>query len=139
MPLYFWTMLKIFCCLLFVAYTGSASAQAPEVACCAKAKGASQALACSLTTEEMRLRKETVLASLKAQVVARKELDNGYSYKFPGSDEMVDELAEFIKTERACCAFFSFGLTVAGDRSSACLELTGPEGAKDMIQRELGL
>lgn len=85
------------------------------------------------------MRKETVLASLKAQVVDRKELENGYRYTFPGTDRMVDELAEFIKTERTCCAFFSFGLTIAGDKSTAYLELTGPQGTKEMIQHELGL
>lgn len=51
---------------------------------------------------------------------------------------MVDELTEFIKTERNCCKFFSFGLTVAGDKSSAYLELTGPEGVKEVIREELG-
>lgn len=96
-------------------------------------------LSCTLTTEELRMRKETVLASLKEQVVERKELENGYAYTFPGTDEMVDELTEFIKTERSCCAFFSFGLTITGDRSTARLELTGPEGAKEMIRTELGL
>jgi len=96
-------------------------------------------LTCTLTTEEIRHRKETVLASLKAQVVDRTELENGFAYRFAGSDAVVDELTEFIKTERACCSFFSFGLTIAGDKTYACLQLTGPPGAKEMIVQELGL
>jgi hypothetical protein len=52
---------------------------------------------------------------------------------------MVDELTSFIKTERECCSFFTFNLSVAGDKSAAWLELSGPEGAKDFIKTELGL
>ncbi len=96
-------------------------------------------VSCTLTTEEMRHRKETVLASLKAQVVDRTELENGFALRFAGTDAAVDELTEFIKTERACCSFFLFGLTIAGDRSFASLQLTGPPGAKEMITEELGL
>lgn len=133
-------MLKPLCCTALLAIAGATLAQETPMkpACCA-AKGGSAALSCSLTTEELRNRKETVLASLKQQVVERKELPNGYHYTFPGTDQVVDELAEFIKTERTCCAFFTFGLTVAGDKSTACLELTGPEGVKEVIASELGL
>lgn len=133
-------MLRTACCIAAVACSFAMHAQdKPKDACCAAKAGNRQAIACSLTSDEPRNRKETVLARLKAQVVTRKELDNGFAYTFPGTDQMVDELAEFIKTERACCSFFTFGLTVAGDRSSACLELTGPDGVKDMIVSELGL
>lgn len=131
-------MIKLFSCFVLLACASSAVAQAPH-ACCAKKTDTAQALSCTLTTAELQLRKETVLASLKTKVIERTELDTGWSFRFPGTDEMVDELAEFIKTERHCCAFLSFTLTVAGDKSSADLVLTGPEGAKDVITSELGL
>jgi hypothetical protein len=62
---------------------------------------------------------------------------NGFAYKFEGSDSMLDELVTFIKTERACCDFFSFKLSVSGDQSETWLEITGPAGAKDFIAKEL--
>jgi hypothetical protein len=52
---------------------------------------------------------------------------------------MLDELTEFIKTERECCDFFVFNLSISGDKSEAWLELTGEEGAKNFIESELGL
>lgn len=52
---------------------------------------------------------------------------------------MLDELIEFIKTERECCDFFTFNLSITGDKSEAWLELTGVEGAKDFVTTELGL
>jgi hypothetical protein len=94
-------------------------------------------LTCKLTTPEIRQRKETVIKSLKRQVLAKKELKNGYSYKFVGTDKMLDELTAFIKTERECCDFFIFNLFISSDKSEAVLEITGPKGAKDFIETEL--
>jgi hypothetical protein len=105
--------------------------------CCAKNK--SGVLACKLSTPELRERKETVLASLKKQLVEKKELTDGYAFKFSGSDAMLDELTEFIKTERECCDFFTFNLSIAGDKNEIWLELRGVEGAKDFVTDELGL
>lgn len=135
-------MLRTICCaLLFTCGLGAtAQTDAPApAACCAAHKPAGKALSCSLTTEEYQKRKETVLASLKTQVLERAELPDGYAYSFEGSDKVIDELTEFIKTERTCCAFLSFNLAVSGDKKIARLELTGPEGAKEVIREELDL
>jgi hypothetical protein len=104
-----------------------------------EAKNKKGVLTCKLTTPELRQRKETVIKSLKSQILTKKELKNGYSYKFAGTDKMVDELAEFVKTERACCDFFVFNLSISGDKSEAWLEITGPKGAKEFIKTELEL
>lgn len=96
-------------------------------------------IACKLTSPEMQKRKITVIASLKKQILEKKTLNNGYAYKFKGTDSVVDELAEFVKTERLCCDFFDFELKVAGDTSFAWLTITGPKGAKDFITSELEL
>ena len=94
-------------------------------------------LACKLTSPELGQRKATVITGLKEQMIEKKELKNGYSYKFVGTDQMVDELTEFIKTERECCDFFTFNLSISGDKSEAWLVITGPKGAKDFIRTEL--
>jgi len=102
-----------------------------------EAKNKKGGLSCKLTTPEFRERKDTIIKSLKSQILDKKELKNGYSYKFAGSDEMVDELGEFVKTERACCNFFVFNISTSGDKSEAWLEITGPKGAKNFIKTEL--
>ena len=104
-----------------------------------KASNQSGELSCKPSTPKLTKRKETVLKSLKQQILETVELSDGYAFKFPGTDKVLDELAEFIKTERTCCDFFIFGLSISGDTSEAWLELTGPEGAKDFITGELGL
>lgn len=103
------------------------------------AKNNDSEISCKLTTPEFQKRKETVIASLKSKIIERKELPNGYSYKFAGTDTIVDELAEFVKSERACCSFFTFSLSFSGDGTEAWLNLTGSEGAKEMITNELNM
>ena len=98
-----------------------------------------QPVACKLTTPELQQRKATVIASLKGQVLEKQELSNGFSYKFKGTDSVIDELTTFIKTERLCCSFFEFDLKISGDASFAWLTITGPKGAKDFIINELAL
>jgi len=102
------------------------------------AKNKINEISCGLTSPELRQRKETVIASLKKQIIEKKELKNGYAFKFLGTDEVLGELVEFIRTERQCCSFFIFTLSISGDKSEAWLELTGAKGVKDFITAELG-
>ena len=99
----------------------------------------SEELVCNLTSPELRKRKETVLENLKRQILEKKEMSNGFAFRFPGSDVVMDELTAFIKTERECCRFFTFDLSVSGDKSKIWLSLTGAPGVKDFITGELGL
>lgn len=94
-------------------------------------------LTCKLTTPELQERKKTVIAELKNLMLEKVETDNGYKYKFDGSDKTLDLLNNFIKTERLCCSFFVFTLTASSDAKSTWLELSGPEGTKDFIKHEI--
>lgn len=120
----------LICCMM-VASIG-ANAQATK-----NKKEMKKDLACKLTSKELRERKATVIKSLKSQLIEKQELSNGYKYRFAGTDKMIDELAEFVKTERACCDFFTF--TLSFEAESAFLEITGPEGTKEFIKTELEL
>jgi hypothetical protein len=94
-------------------------------------------ITCKLTSSELQKRKATVIAELKAAVLSRKELTNGYGYEFAGTDEILDKLNTFIKTERMCCEFFTFQLTV--EENKTLLTITGPEGTKEFIKEEVDL
>jgi hypothetical protein len=98
---------------------------------------ATKPISCKLTAPELQKRKATVIAALKALVLEKKELENGFSYKFDGTDEILDKLNDFIKTERACCDFFTFQITVEGQ--TARLNITGPNGAKEFLKDEVDL
>ena len=120
--------------ILMVTLTSIAQKKAACSNDCCKKKEAT--FACKLTSAEFRERKVTVIASLKKQVLEKKELKNGFAYKFTATDSMVDEITNFIKTERQCCGFFSFNLTINGD-SETWLRITGPKGVKEVIINEL--
>jgi hypothetical protein len=96
-------------------------------------------IACKLTTPEFRKRKATIIAALKAEVLEKRELANGYAYRFAGTDMMLDNLVAFIKSERECCDFLTFHLSLSGDKKETWLELTGPGKVKDFILSELEL
>ena len=101
----------------------------------AKMKGDKAAFSCKLTSKELQQRKAEVIGSLKEQVLERKELSNGYAYKFKSDDQTIDQLVSFIKAEKQCCSFFSFNLAI--DEEATWLHLTGEEGVKDFITAEL--
>lgn len=132
--------LPIFCLACFSMLSCQKSMS--DKYCCSptnKAKNSSTALVCKLPSKEFQERKLTVLASLKNKVREKKELSNGYAFRFDGNDQVLTEVTEFIRTERECCSFFTFNLSVSGDKSEIWLELTGVEGAKDFITQELEL
>ena len=106
-----------------------------EDACCKKPKETT--FKCKLTSPELRERKATVIADLKKMIIRKKELKDGYAYKFSGSDEVVAKLNEFIKTESECCDFFTFKITVNSNKSEAWLHITGEKGVKDFIKTEI--
>ena len=86
-------------------------------------KTITKALTCKLTTPELRRRKATVIAELKALVLSRIELANGYVYTFKSKDDILDKLTDFIKTERMCCDFLTFQLTVFEDTALLTLSV----------------
>jgi hypothetical protein len=95
-------------------------------------------LSCKLTSTDLQKRKINVLSVLKNKILEKKELNDGYSFKFENSDEMIDLLTDFIKSERQCCDFFNFALSVRND-GFIWFDLTGPKDAKKMIGEELDL
>lgn len=95
-------------------------------------------LACNLSESELILRKDSVLNTLKSKILEKKELENGYAFRFAGTDEILDDLTAFIKSERKCCTFFVFGLFASSNQEELWLKLSGPEGTKAFIDKELG-
>lgn len=105
-----------------------------------KANYQDQSLKCKLTGPELRKRKAAILSDVKNKVIEKNEIKNGFKYKFPGEDKMLDLLTYFIQTERQCCQFFDFNLYVAGNPEKyMVLQITGPEGVKKFIKDELNL
>jgi hypothetical protein len=120
-------------CLLVLFITLTAHGQTKKT----DMETATKPVTCKLTTPELQKRKATVIAELKSLILTRQELENGFSYKFEGKDEILDKINDFIKTERMCCDFFTFQLTV--EENTALLNITGPAGTKEFLKEEVDL
>ncbi len=94
-------------------------------------------LHCNLPDTEFRIRKATLVGELKSLALTRQEISNGYRYTFSGSDQLIDLLIAFIKAERQCCHFMEFSLSTNGTSGHTFLELTGPEGVKEFIDKQI--
>lgn len=90
-------------------------------------------IACSLTDAELQNRRKTVLRKAARSLIDFTELENGFSYRFPANDEVFQDLATVINLERKCCPFLNFKLTTEAGSDFVSFELSGREGAKEMI------
>ncbi len=113
--------------LLFAVCAGMTIAQegAPLFACNLKAISAAE-----------RPRYSQLVKRVREAVRERKEIANGYQFKIAGGTITLPEIAEWMGMERLCCPFLTLQLSVTGSQAAWLLTLTGPDGAKPLINAE---
>jgi len=95
-------------------------------------------IACELTDKELQRRRKEYLSKMAASLTAVEELDDGFRYRFPLGEKTLSDLAEIIDLERKCCPFLSFKLALAAGEEALSLELTGPDGTKEIVKSLFG-
>jgi hypothetical protein len=90
-------------------------------------------IACTLTPEALRTRREGLLMDLVRRAERREDLSDGLRLKFAPSRETIALIARAVEAERHCCRFLRFGMTVEPDGGPVLLELTGPAGTREFI------
>jgi hypothetical protein len=90
-------------------------------------------IACTLTPEALRTRREGLLMDLVRRAVRREDLSDGLRLEFAPSGETLALIARVVEAERHCCRFLRFGMTVEPDGGPVFLDLTGPAGTRDFI------
>ena len=91
-------------------------------------------IACMLTDKELQERRKNYLAKTAHFLIGVDELDNGFVYKFPVEDSILQDLITVINLERKCCPFLNFKLVLESGKTEVLLELTGANGTKEMIK-----
>ena len=81
-------------------------------------------------TRAERARSAALRDELRAAMVERAELPDGWAYRL--DDASLPGVAEWIALERRCCPFFRFRLDVEGDGGPVWLRLTG-DGVKEFL------
>ena len=91
------------------------------------------ALVCRLDalTEVERARSAALQGELRAAMVERAELDDGWAFRLRDGVSLPG-VAEWIALERRCCPFFRFQLDVDGNDGQVWLRLTG-DGVKEFL------
>jgi hypothetical protein len=90
-------------------------------------------IACLLPADRLRERAEEVGESIFAGVEEKKELSDGYAFRFPGDWHWAERLFHFVDEERVCCPFFTFEISFEPGQGPIWLTLRGPEGTKEFI------
>ncbi|MDQ4076291.1 MAG: hypothetical protein M3220_08590 [Chloroflexota bacterium] len=93
-------------------------------------------IACNLTGDEQ-VERRAALAGVFSGVEQVRELEDGYAFRFPGTDAWAIELFSFIMAERVCCPFFRFELSFEADQGPLWLFLRGGEGVKEFVQVQM--
>jgi hypothetical protein len=91
-------------------------------------------VACTLSPEALHERRDGALQDLREKAREVRETAGGYSLRFPASDGLLDEMMKVIQIERKCCSFLRFSLVVSPGEGPVWLELTGPEGTKELLR-----
>lgn len=91
-------------------------------------------VACDLSASRLEERKEEISEDIWADVEEKQELEDGYAFRFPGTDEWATRLYNFVRFERKCCRFFLFTLQFEPDEGPIWLRMEGGPGTKEFIQ-----
>jgi hypothetical protein len=96
-------------------------------------------IACTLTPEALRERRDGLLAELLRRADAHERIDGGLRLRFAPSTDTLSALARTVEAERHCCRFLRFGIVVEPDGGPILFELTGPPGTQEFINALLDL
>lgn len=66
------------------------------------------------------------------------ELEDGYAFRHSSEEGVLVALAEYVSLERLCCPFFDFAIEVRRGGGGVWLRMTGPEGAKGILEAAMG-
>lgn len=108
-----------------------------QVAAGQEASGTDQAeaqepIACQFSGSELAKRTSSVL-QLLSQYEEVHELEDGYSFRFPGNEEWTERLISFVVSERGCCSFFKFKVTFEPNNGPIWLYMGGSSEIKAFI------
>lgn len=91
-------------------------------------------IACSLTSDELRDRKASLLPGLAARAVTVVPTADGYVMTFDAEGrDIVAAIGECLDSERHCCPFLRFSLAVPAETGEIELGITGPSGTRAFL------
>lgn len=104
----------------------------------ATSDGTDVPIACDLTvfTTKERAEHRTLGDSLFAEVKRVVEHRDGFTLVFDLDTRLEERVEHWLAKEKRCCPFFSFKTAREDATTSLMLRISGPEGAKEILQSE---
>jgi hypothetical protein len=90
-------------------------------------------IACTLSPEALKARRENLLEALLQRSTERTELPDGLRFCFTADAPILAEIARTVDTERLCCRFLTFTIIVSPDGGPITLDLIGPTGTREFL------
>lgn len=92
-------------------------------------------IACALDPAELAWRRDTLLPGVVARAESSEPIPTGARWRFRPSSELLLALATMIDAERRCCPFLRFEVVAEAANGPVWLEVTGPEGTREFLER----
>ena len=89
---------------------------------------------CNLPSAEQRKIQGSLYKKFALLVTERKEIANGFAYKFSSEKTKLSELEQFIENERECCPFMSFKIDSQPNSKEIWVEVTNPKGEMEYFE-----
>jgi hypothetical protein len=90
-------------------------------------------IACTLTSDQLRTRRQGLLPGLAARAEAIEWCADGVRLRFAAAPDLVGAIAAVIEAERECCRFLTFELTVEADGGPIALRVRAPAAAMPLV------
>jgi hypothetical protein len=90
-------------------------------------------IACTLSPGERRGRASELLPELLTRAESYERLDEGLRLRFTASSETLLAITRVLDTERQCCQFFRFRLTIEPGLGPILLDVQGPAGTAGFL------
>jgi hypothetical protein len=92
-------------------------------------------IACTLDPTELTWRRDTLLPGVIARADSSEPLPNGARWRFRPLSKLLVAHATMIDAERRCCPFLRFHIVAEADNGPVWLEVTGPVGTREFLER----
>lgn len=89
---------------------------------------------CTLTEREAVERADWVEEEFLPHLEGVEELDDGYVFVFPDTDDALQTVLSAVLLESRCCSDQGYTLEVPADGTNIRLTVTGPPGTKELAQ-----
>lgn len=87
-----------------------------------------------LSAKQRQARRKNYLDKAAESLIDSAELSDGFVFRFPRGESILQRSAEIIYAEQKCCPFLNFRLALNAGDDFVSLGLTGAEGTKKVTE-----